>query len=250
MASGSKTLRKPGTSVFWSLCSSCSYVPRLGFLGFFEPALHALVFQEVVDTVRLPDQYFFRGGQQTHAPVWPPCFSSALTTLPPAPGQASDGHGWCSSNNTLALPLWNCTSACRGRTFLIRNPPYLSLFPCFLSHLGSVSSILVSLGSLSLSLSFALSLTPKPCTCLLRGRERERQTDTAWLAATSSLYSAASSWCVCLAWHGFFLVIPQETTSWPTVSLRDPASDVANSSVTLLRLATNFAARSSFAPPE
>ena len=195
MASGSKTLRKPGTSVFWSLCSSCSYVPRLGFLGFFEPALHALVFQEVVDTVRLPDQYFFRGGQQTHAPVWPPCFSSALTTLPPAPGQASDGHGWCSSNNTLALPSWNCSWACRSRTILIRNP--------------------ISLPWLAVSFSFLCSVThSETCTALLRGRERERE--TASLAAASSLYLAASSWgvCVCLVWHGFLLVTPQETPAF------------------------------------
>ena len=179
MASGSKTLRKPGTSVFWSLCSSCSYVPRLGFLGFFEPALHALVFQEVVDTVRLPDQYFFRGGQQTHAPVWPPCFSSALTTLPPAPGQASDGHGWCSSNNTLALPLWNCTSACRGRTFLIRNPPYLSLSLCFPASYHTSARSARSLSALAR----CLFLFPLLCHSLRNpalvfcAGERERETD-------------------------------------------------------------------------
>ena len=141
----------------------------------------------------------FRGGQKTHAPVWPPCSSSAVTTLPPAPGQAHHRHlvgvpqtiPWPCPHGTAAGPVG-------AEQFLSGT---LSLF----------------LGSLSLSLSFALSLTPKPArhSCAVE-RERERERPPRWRPppACTWLPLPGVCVCVCLVWHGFLLVTPQETPAF------------------------------------
>ena len=138
----------------------------------------------------------FRGGQKTHAPVWPPCSSRAVTTLPPAPGQAHHRHlvgvpqtiPWPCPHGTAAGPVG-------AEQFLSGT---LSLF----------------LGSLSLSLSFALSLTPKPArhSCAV-----ERERETASLAAASSLYLAASSWGVCVCVSGMARLLVGDTTGNPSL---------------------------------